>query len=1698
MLQDPVLQDLLLDEHLPRRTSPLGLGFVTSSVDQVRDALRSISEDPSLDAALRHATVGACGALAKARELLRAMPPRVDFGARAMQRILSDVVDTLSSLPPGGAAVVPICWLRPLGTAASLDEYDELQRQLKVAIRGGGVHDFTTCVAASAKSAARPIAESAANAAKSLAREAVKSAVKAKFGDFGVSLLDGALPPSGSGVGAGGAANPSGGSPTQVAVDPGQNFVLCVAVRDAGGDSFTVSIVNGREGSDTGAEYHPSRPCAALSGGSAAAVPLFERLRTIELRDVPRRNICDPAWWLAALRTQYFPCAPGAPNSGPRALYETLLPALNARPLATNGDRSRLDAVWEAPAVAGDASGVRSVVSALVPLLCGLGASVAASRLVAEVLVPLSFARRVQSALAADPALLVANTAAITGAAAAVLNLGARTAALVESPDDGGITPAQCDSVRVCCTALRAQVENAKCAEWSACLPSSVTDATARRLAHPDAALHARFGRFRIDDAGVNGIMLAGTMAPPRILRPIELTLVMNHGEVRNMDEAALAMRHAVELCELLDNQHDIVPNSCRLRVALVQHLVTRTLPLPLPVTHAERDRRCFWTAEPLQRGMQDEIVRLLHSITHHYVAASLALTANASFNAARILTLASIATLTDAVVRRLASDHASALSKHYSGESEGPTRPFAIAIGPRLRALSMHMTLVSPELATARSSVLDYFDSLHAKVRDDHVIFDYSNEKIELGEGDARLVNQLCIDRGLHQGQRGSERATLALRYLTGEDRSLIDSEPTFGLFRDIAFVLQLLMCGGGGVPTQRWSKKDALLMWCTASAAIPLPGSGVSGRYENPCARVVAFGGRVITCTQQAAHDGAAESSGSPLSWFKKKLGGRKKRRVVDISSDPTILVPGPMRENRRITTEEDVLHIKGSLRTLPFNIYDNGDGVAFPMLSEPDVELLLQFLTAPLLRIPLAAAFFADAIRINVLVSPDLQALLDAILFDPGAHRQDAKHASLHFPTQLPAEDRSYLATPCGLLFQELAKSPAMLCSSLRMMLTHMVQADTGHWRDEHGETMLYIIRLVVRVEEYVLTIIRHHDWCKAGEPEEEDAAHSKRRTPRRRTTRWDAGGDAPGQFAQSSWSSLARGIQANEATVATLRAWQLETRACLEDEVLPAIELWCDRAMAGDDEATKDYGVACKLWAHMAFIFKAIDTGAPAVPRGVAGGSDFSRLARMSYTAASTMVVAMTFLSARHPVGIEQEPGASPLLGLPETEVFQLWQTHRRCLKEWLNENELQASEIMEAVIRVVSHTNGGKRPRPGAAASDRVWHDMERMRPPINSGGRFLPNTEMLRTKSRIADAVDEAARCVVDANGDVDGEAYETWLRKITTLAVETEINVQLGNLTLRRNQLQVLEEYVSNHLDFRSAMTARASEGSVGITCVMKEARTHCTWKSLVGLWHDVRIWDADPDYTARITRAVDHLAGRVFNGDVASVAPSAAWVVGALAPFIDSLNGPGPLKDVQLRMPRETIDPNALEVTLWGQLGSTMKEIVVMRHMCEAAMPNSVPTAPVVLVYNVVQHGRRFYRTLVFVSDARFSYADSGQRSAPCVWTAAIGRGGGPALVAQVPVGNARAEATPPVCSVIVARELSRNMGRQVFMPRRFLRGLLPAVLVDANQWWQQVEPGNASVPRCGAYGPVPVGSLVGYNTSGAGGDDDDTSGP
>ena len=144
----------------------------------------------------------------------------------------------------------------------------------------------------------------------------------------------------------------------------------------------------------------------------------------------------------------------------------------------------------------------------------------------------------------------------------------------------------------------------------------------------------------------------------------------------------------------------------------------------------------------------------------------------------------------------------------------------------------------------------------------------------------------------------------------------------------------------------------------------------------------------------------DDGANATAKP-GFFTRLLGKKAAPRLPPSAANPSTVA------GQDILTEDDVLHV----RHLP----DFGGTV-----RAADAELLLSYLLAPYLRVPLLMRFFAQPAHTQALAQVELQEVLDAALFEPGGWQPNAPKP---MPETVPAPDRACLATPCGLLFQEL---------------------------------------------------------------------------------------------------------------------------------------------------------------------------------------------------------------------------------------------------------------------------------------------------------------------------------------------------------------------------------------------------------------------------------------------------------------------------------------------------------------------------------------------------------------------------------------------------------------------------------------------------------------------------------------------------
>jgi hypothetical protein len=948
---------------------------------------------------------------------------------------------------------------------------------------------------------------------------------------------------------------------------------------------------------------------------------------------------------------------------------------------------------------------------------------------------------------------------------------------------------------------------------------------------------HFFMGRLRRDTTVDH---LIGDVPIPPILLPVQLTTMSE--EVANNHDVAVAMRKCVELCALLDNQRDRVKNSYLHRAALIQHLFTRVVPIPLPHNHPQKMRRCFWAGQPMRYETQADILRSLDSLCRHYVAVSLSLNVTRSFDATRMLVIGCMTCIADAVVRMIACDYPSKFSRHYSGNMPGPVNRFGFEIGYYAYE-SETACFTSPELAAARTQILDYFHQQREFLTEENTIFCFE-QKMSLSPGDHNMIDQVCLSMGFErstQSQQGKIDTTFCC-YLTNENRDLIDNYPEIASFRNIVYYFKAFMTPtADALPdVRRWRPKDAALSWQS---------------NKNAFMHVAAFG-QDLKCSafMKPSNDAGV------FSRFVSLFSSSNHPRVQPSGGDPSNLAES------LIETEDDVLHV----RHLP-----DFDG----RLSARQSELLLQYLTVPYMRIPLVLQFFADQMRLTTLASEELQGALDACLFEP-ALWQSEHHKEA--PDVIPPKANDHFATPCGLLFNELMKSPDLIVQAINNMLSYILEHDEGKFAPNSSRYILYVVRLVVRVESYMIFMIRHASARAASD-----------------------------QLNGSADNSLVRGLDCRSDRLRDIQHAQDLLRKRLTGQVHPLLMIWCRKCT---DE--KRVSEACILWAHMAYIFKGVTTE------------------QLDEQAVTTILVAQMFLHNNYTFDAENlnEPGsrskyqesANSNLGIPQTELFDLFQRNRNKMFVWLEQHPIQRDAIMETMIRVLTMT-GWFDKVDGSKLSSRQWGTLE------EEGyiGRYQPDTE------RIMKTTSESTN-------------YEDWLRFTTTQVVETEINIQLGEFTLKKQQMQLVPERVYDNSDFEDVFGTVAKD--IGMQCAVVQLTTNCEWLRLVGNRHDAQLWTAD-------TRAPAHPFKRSYPGGLSA---TEQWVSQILSPLMQPYKTTSRIS----MQPADCSEANFARLTgyFFGKASSEryepLREIVVIRE------------PPAVHVYNVIEHGRRWYQQLVFVS--------------------------------------------------------------------------------------------------------------------------------
>ena len=314
------------------------------------------------------------------------------------------------------------------------------------------------------------------------------------------------------------------------------------------------------------------------------------------------------------------------------------------------------------------------------------------------------------------------------------------------------------------------------------------------------------------------------------------------------------------------------------------------------------------------------------------------------------------------------------------------------------------------------------------------------------------------------------------------------------------------------------------------------------------------------------------------------------------------------------------------------------------------------------------------------------------------------------------------------------------------------------------------------------------------------------------------------------------------------------------------------------------------------------------------------------------------------------------------------------------------------------------------------------------RPGFSFMGRYVPEQESQEAE--------------LDSKLSVAGKRdFEDWLRESTTLVVNTEINVQLGEFTIKKNAVQPLPQYMMRNEDFISVFQ-RVSTDDI-IQCADVKNTTNRKWVRLVGLGYDLQLWASD---SRRPTIPLKN----------SYESCTATWVKDIFDPWRHLV-----LPDVELYILSESILGQTFlyeqeVITMCGYSDNiprgndndkqskrdsrtdsnvtvTLKEVVVYRY------------PRVFHIYNVVEYGRRWYRQLIFSSDPDLSLHEM-KLSRQALNSTILECSGDSGVIVE------------PSNSLVISKDaLQEGSGRLTYIPSRLLCGLMPSSLLNQYNFWQ-----------------------------------------
>eukprot|EP00397_Hematodinium_sp_SG-2012_P000007 GEMP01000007.1.p1 GENE.GEMP01000007.1~~GEMP01000007.1.p1 ORF type:complete len:5820 (+),score=1409.10 GEMP01000007.1:169-17628(+) len=1044
------------------------------------------------------------------------------------------------------------------------------------------------------------------------------------------------------------------------------------------------------------------------------------------------------------------------------------------------------------------------------------------------------------------------------------------------------------------------------------------------------------FDRFRRDDIGG----LEGSVKTAPMQLPIDLT---SFPQVSDFRAALALLRRTSALCEQLSHLSGTrVKFAHHLTVSLIAHVFTHSLAPPLSEDAKRRScASCMWECPNMHFGDVLSLLLVLQRLMEHFAAAALSLRNSRSFDATKIVVSACMAAIADNALRQDIPDK-SLFMEQLQGKPVGKSGNRLACDLFVVQCETLEMT--TQEVSLCRAGCVEYFSSFATNNARMSTIFDWENEKWMMYPETS--TDELCNQTAEKLYGSADNSA------LSGEDGFFTHVFPELPPYRDICFYWKYFMCTDeNAFPDVKhghgpFLPQHAQLRWELSSRR---------GERRKTFYQISAF--------HQSDLFGNIR--------LKNMSATGHKYPSETIASRHT---------HTPVFTEDDVLH----LRTLP-----TFDGA----LGQQDSEVVLSFLTVPLLRLPLMCAFFASEDRLHALQNATLRNLLHAVLFEPGLYLPC--HLDDTCPIEVPCgSSRPELLGTCnGYLLTELCRSPRTLLGPVAKLLDMALSLDTGNPRSGSAEVILFLVRTGARVDNAIAFL---QDFLQG----KESSMHGR-------------------DVRDLSIPNSMRGVLDSGIT---------NVRTLLRGKVVRMLTRWIERLEQEAEMEAKNLdkvtNLLCKLHTHRLLVWRNLHV------------EDFSK------EMVQTILCSFIFLSTRHTWNSSDED----ILCIPETELFELMTKLRPRLTTWLENAEVAAfHRIMESIHATAT----GAKPKDISLEGDD--EDVEFfwccVAGPENRG-RFA-GTYGPEAKVRYSEAKKE---------------------NRVARMHVSTpyvEFNLQTCQFIVRGQRLNALDTDIAHNKDVIEVFGQNAHT----MQCIVIESSEDRETRFLVSEGKKLEYWTQDPK------RLPEPIHDRDYDPD--ELGPTEQWVGELFEPIRTSyFVRPSLDKDVAFFLPEDELLEDAYVCHLTAahpkKSGTWFEVLCFKQHSC-------------VLCYLIESVGRRFYRTLMYASNCKFSFRDlqpdTEDRSHP--WPK-WGRFEAQDECFMNMIMSSMPPAHPP--SVVILRERPDYVifpedeeldaeeepfesdeedeeqevlkGWERFIAARLLYGLLPHALLDANHFYQDEE--------------------------------------